>query len=208
MVKIEELFENLGVMKANDHFVYTSGKHGAIYFDKERTYLDPNQVSYLCQIMAARIPLGIKADIIAAPEVGAITLLTWLAYHHGTQTSRKVKAAYARKGEEGTFLFKGSYPDELRGKKVWVVEDVINTGVSAKRVINAVRECGGEVLGLSVLCNRGGHTPDSMGVPHLISLLNLPAEAWPAESCPLCKKGKPINLTLGHGAKFVTNKLS
>jgi orotate phosphoribosyltransferase len=59
------------------------------------------------------------------------------------------------------------------------------------------------VVGVAALCNRGGVTAEALGAPALYSLASVPLESWPAEECPLCAAGVPVNTRLGKGAAFL-----
>ena len=88
-----------------------------------------------------------------------------------------------------------------------MVEDVLTTGGSAKKVIETTRALGGNVVGLGVICNRGGVKPaDVAGVPKLFALLDVTLDAWDASECPLCKKGIPINIEVGKGRDWLKTK--
>jgi orotate phosphoribosyltransferase len=42
-----------------------------------------------------------------------------------------------------------------------------------------------------------------LGAPALFALASVPMQSWPAEECPLCEAGVPINPRLGKGAAFL-----
>jgi orotate phosphoribosyltransferase len=65
-----------------------------------------------------------------------------------------------------------------------------------------VRAAGAEVVGVSALCNRGGVTAAALGAPALHSLLDVRLDSWPAEACPLCRDGVPVNVDVGKGREF------
>jgi orotate phosphoribosyltransferase len=46
---------------------------------------------------------------------------------------------------------------------------------------------------------------ETIGAP-FISLGELPVETWTEEKCPLCKAGKPVNIRVGHGKKYLSSK--
>jgi len=46
-------------------------------------------------------------------------------------------------------------------------------------------------------------TASDLGVSQLIALTELPLESYPAETCPLCAAGVPINTRLGKGAAYL-----
>ncbi len=117
---------------------------------------------------------------------------------------------YAEKADDETFVIRRGYDKLVAGKRVLVVEDVLTTGGSAKKVVEAVRAIGGEVIGLGVLCNRGGITPQDVGdVPELFALVNVKLDAWDEEECLRtgpCSKGIPINTDVGKGREYLAKK--
>jgi orotate phosphoribosyltransferase len=112
------------------------------------------------------------------------------------------------KGGETSFVIKrGQEQFVANGKKILVVEDILTTGGSVKKVVDVVREMGGEVVGVGALCNRGGITPDKIGdVPVLKALMNVKLEAFDESDCPYCKNEVPINVSVGKGLEYVNHK--
>ena len=106
-----------------------------------------------------------------------------------------------------SFVIKRGYNKKVAGKKVLVVEDILTTGGSAKRVVLATRALGGDIVGLGVLCNRGGITPQDVGdVPKLFALVNVKLDSWKEAECPLCAQNVPINIDVGKGKEFLSRK--
>lgn len=104
----------------------------------------------------------------------------------------------------GKFVFKRGYDKYVTGRKVLIVEDILTTGSTVKKVVEAVRAIGGEVVAVAALCNRGGVTAADIGdVPELFSLIDIALEMWDAENCPLCASGVPINTSVGKGQEFL-----
>lgn len=91
----------------------------------------------------------------------------------------------------------------MTGKNVLIVEDIINTGGTVKNIVDLVRSLDGRVFGISAICNRGDATKKSLGVPELISLVNIKLISWPEKECPLCQKGIPVNVEFGKGRYFL-----
>jgi orotate phosphoribosyltransferase len=88
-----------------------------------------------------------------------------------------------------------------------VVEDVITTGGSVKKVIEVTRALGGNIVGLGVLCNRGEITVENVAnPPKLFALVNIKLDAWDEGECPLCAQGVPINTDVGKGREYLTRK--
>ena len=106
-----------------------------------------------------------------------------------------------------TLISRRNYDQLVKGKKVLVVEDITNTGGSAKKTVDAVKEVGGEVLAVAVIVNRNPETvtAEYMGAP-FYPLCIFKAENFDANNCPLCKAKVPINTTIGHGKKYLEAK--
>ncbi len=207
----------VGAVITNSHIVYTSGKHGSAYINKDAIYPHTYETSELCRMLALNFwdvsSSGRSPEVVIAPAVGAVILSQWVGYHltrmnYVSMYQHEVTAVYAEKeGHEDRFVIKRGYDKLIVGKRVLVVEDVLTSGGSAKKVIEAVRALGGNVVGLGVLCNRGGITPADVGdVPKLVALVDVTLEAWDESDCFLCKMKVPINTDVGKGREFVARK--
>jgi orotate phosphoribosyltransferase len=91
----------------------------------------------------------------------------------------------------------------VTGKRVFVVDDIVNTGHSIRQTIDAVRGAGGTVMAAGTLVNRGNVGAKEIGVEDFVYLLEYKIPAWPAVDCPLCRKGVPVNTQYAHGKNFV-----
>jgi orotate phosphoribosyltransferase len=230
----------VGAVITDSHIVYTSGKHGSAYVNKDAIYLHTQATSDLCNTLMERIAkirpvndMPLIPQVVAAPAVGGVILSQWMAYHFSGYWSDNwldIPALYAERKErsfsraalnedgitlqdgeelvikEAEFTFRRDQAKHVRDKRVLVVEDILNTGGSAARTIEAVRNAGGDVVAVGALCNRGGITAEQLGVPYLVSLLDVTMDAWPEAECPLCAKGVPINTSVGHGAQFLARQ--
>lgn len=189
------------------HFVYTNDGHGEIYVNKDAIYPDTYRVAELCQMLANKF-MNVQINVVAAPTIGGVILSQWTAHHLSYKTRGNVLSVYAEKaGADGKdFEFKRGYDKILAGKNVLVVEDILNSGKSAKKVVDAVRKCGGEVRGVGALFNRGGVSKQFLDVPILHSLVSEKMVVWNEADCPLCKQNVPINTNVGKGAKYLKEK--
>ena len=204
---ILEILGSLQAFVTESHIVYTSGKHGSSYINKDALYPHTAETSQLCRLFAEYF-LHDHVEIVIAPALGGIILSQWTAHHLSQLTQREVLALYAEKIEGSKdFVIKRGYDKLLPGKNVLVLEDVLTTGGSVKKVIEHVRTLGGNVVGLGVLCNRGNVLQEEVAsVPKLHALITLSLEAWNPEDCPLCAKNVPINTNVGKGREFLEKK--
>lgn len=201
--EIMELLKSLGAIIDNSHFVYASGRHGRTYVNKDAVYPHTNEISKLCELIAHKFVDDV-VEVVIAPAIGGVILSQWIAYHLTKITGREVLGVYAEKSkdDDSIFVIGRGYDELVSGKNVLVVEDILTTGGSAKKVVETTRAIGGNVVGLGVLCNRGSVTSqDIADVPKLFALVNIKLESWKSDDCPMCKANIPINTMVGHGKK-------
>lgn len=201
--EIEKIFEEVGAVITDSHIVYTSGKHGTAYINKDAVYPYTEKISALCAEIAERFA-GENPDAVVAPALGGIILSQWIAHHLSNILIRPVYGIYAEKTEDGGFVIKRGYDKLIQGKKVLLAEDVLTTGGSIKKVVEVARGVGATIVGVAALCNRGGIMPSDIGgVPRLDSLLAVTLDAWDEVDCPMCKQGMPINTSVGKGREYL-----
>jgi orotate phosphoribosyltransferase len=181
------------------HIVYTSGKHGSAYVNKDAVYPNTARVAELCRHLADAAKPH-RPDVVCGPAMGGIILAQWTGHHLG------LPAVYAEKVSEGGMALRRGYDRLVAGKRVLVVEDILNTGGSIKEAIAAVGAAGGEVVAAAALVNRGGVTAADVGAPALVALLDVALDAWDAAACPLCRDGVPVNTEVGKGREFLAGR--
>lgn len=199
--QVLDLLREIGALKTG-HFILKSGAHADTYMDKDSVFPDTFIASQLGELIADRcLDANLWIEIVVAPAVGAIAFAQWVAHHLRLKTGQKVLAIYAEKQKDGSFAIGRSFRPLVCGRVTLVVEDVLTTGGSALKVVEATKEAGGKVAGAGVLCNRGGVTAESLGVPWLAWLTTLDKVGTHVydSDCPLCAEGVPINTDLGHG---------
>jgi orotate phosphoribosyltransferase len=206
MSKIDVLKQlaQIDAVITNSHIVYTSGKHGSAYVNKDAIYPHTELTSSLCLEIAEHFA-NANVDVVIAPAVGGVILSQWVAYHLTQLTKREVLGVYAEKsGDE--FVIKRGYDKLCKGKRVLVVEDILTTGGSVKKVVEALGAIGVQIVGAAALCNRGEvSTRDVGNPPELFSLTNIKLDAWDAGECPMCREQTPINTDVGKGREFLSS---
>lgn len=218
---IEKILESCGAV-LRGHFVLKNrgkkdeyaeirgcGDHSGLYVNKDALFPPPAVNSILCgEIVNHFMDLGLhKIDVVAGPAVGAIAQLVYIRDYLADYTH--ILAAVYAEEVDGKKVFRRGFDKLIPGKRVLVVEDIATTGGSARGVVDAVKSLGGEVVGVSLVCNRGGVTAEDLGVPHLFSLYELSGnevKKYPMEDCPLCREGVPISTNVGHGKQFLEIK--
>lgn len=206
--KVEELFEKSGSIFNNSHFVFTSGKHASRYIDKMALFAHPIYASEMGKLFAEKYK-ATAIDVVVAPAMGGIILSQWTAYHLSQYNDKDIIGIYTEKTPEGQQKFTRGYDAYVKGKNVLVVEDNVTTGGSVKKVVNAVRNAGGNVIEVCSMTNINpvpeSITDEVIGAKYS-ALAILPVVLYEEEDCPLCKQNVPINTEHGHGKKFLESK--
>lgn len=203
---IISLLKKVGAVLTDDHFVYTSGKHGSVYINKDALYPHSEETSQVGLMFAQKFK-DRDIDVVAAPALGGIILSQWTAYHLSKLKRKDVLGVYTEKTLEKNQIFTRGYDMLIKGKNVLVIEDLTTTGGSVRKVVDSVISAGGKVIAVCVMVNRDsvGVTSEVVGGP-FSALGVLKAEAFDEEDCPLCRKGIPINTSVGHGRKYLENR--
>ena len=203
MEDIIEMLKSVGAIITDSHIVYTSGKHGSVYVNKDALYPHTALSSKVGEMFAQTIK-DLDVDVVVAPALGGIILSQWTAFHLSKLKGKEIFGIYTEKDTEKNQVFTRGYNTFVTGKNVLVIEDLTTTGGSVLKVVNSVRSAGGNVVAVSVMVNRNPDMVNAtmMGAP-FNALGVLKAEAFDASLCPLCKSGVPINTTVGHGKKYL-----
>lgn len=185
------------------HFVLNSGVHADRYVNKDRLYPHVLSTELLCMEMATRI-VRQRIEVVVGPVMGAVILSYAVALSLSKLTGKEVNCVYAEKTGDGGFDLRRGYEEFVRKRRVAIVEDVFTTGTSANSVAGAVQQCGGRVVLVTGLYNRGLVTAgDLSNIPRLLSLVNNPIMSWTETECPLCAHGIPVNTKVGKGKEFL-----
>ena len=131
------------------HFVLTSGRHSASYFQCAKVLQHPEYLTAFSVMIADEFEEK-APDVVISPAIGGVVLGTEVGTQLGCRT------IFAERKEGKMVIRRGFHIDE--GEKVLVVEDVITTGGSVKEVMNLVEDAGGNILGVGVLVDRSNGT--------------------------------------------------
>ena len=126
-----------------DPFTWASGWKSPFYCDNRKTLSFPRLRSFvkleLCHLIQAEFP---EADVVAGVATGAIAQGALVADELGLPFCY-VRSKAKDHGMQN--LIEGDLP---QGAKVVVVEDLISTGGSSLKAVEALRQAGAEVVGM------------------------------------------------------------
>lgn len=197
------------------HFIYTSGKHAPRYLNKMALFAHPIYAAQMGKLFAEKFK-NKKIDVVVAPALGGIVLAQWVAYHLSKLNKKDVISVYTEKdkgtsasGAESNQIFTRGYNKYVKGKNVLVVEDIVTTGVSVKKVVIAVKAAEGRIV---EVCSMANINTDPKSITDKLigakfsCLAELPVVLYDEGKCDLCGKNVPINTNLGHGKKYLEEK--
>jgi orotate phosphoribosyltransferase len=204
--EVIDILKKTGAIVSDSHFVYVSGKHAPVYINKDYVYPHTEYISRIAQIIAKKYKES-PIDVVVGPSIGGIILSQWTAHHLSLLKEKEVLSIYTEKQIDKDQIFTRGYDTYVRGKNVLVVEDIVTTGGSLKKVINSVQKEGGRVLSACAIVNKDPENinPSFLGVPFdYLAIVGM--DVYDEKNCPLCKAGVPINVQMGHGKKFLESK--
>jgi len=171
-VDLGALLESSGAI-LRGHFILTSGRHSAVYFEKFRVLERPEVLSALASQLVSELPSG-SVDLVAGPTTGGIIIAFEVARQLG------VPSLYVESEDGQRKLRRGAKVPP--GARILVVDDVLTTGKSVREVNTLLKEQGGEVVGVGVLIDRSGGAVD-FGVP-LVRAYEVQAESFAPDEVP------------------------
>ncbi|PHX96203.1 MAG: orotate phosphoribosyltransferase [Gemmatimonadetes bacterium] len=149
-------------------FTLASGKQSSVYVDARLTTMSPEGLATIGPLALERIrAAGLDPDAVGGLTLGADPVAYAIAYASALAGS-PLRAFTVRKEAKvhGTGkLIEGPF---TLGDRVVIVEDVITTGGSALRAIDAVRAAGGIIIGVLAVVDReegGQEALAAAGVP-------------------------------------------
>jgi orotate phosphoribosyltransferase len=164
------------------HFRLSSGLHSNRYLQCARLLMWPSRAEEAGRSLAEELS-EFRPAAVVSPAMGGIVI------GHETARALGVPFLFAER-QDGPFALRRGFRLES-GKPVVVVEDVLTTGRSTREVLELCSSQGARLAAAGSIVDRG-MPKDALPVPTR-SLLSLSLPAWPAEECPLCRQGVPLD---------------
>ncbi len=163
------------------HFRLTSGLHSNEYMQCALVLQHPSIAEKFGRQLAGHFA---KADIVVSPAIGGLII--------GHEVAKALGARFLfteRDPATSKMILRRGF-NVSPGETAVVIEDVVTTGGSTRDVIETLEAAGVKVLGAGSIIDRSGGKAD-LGVPK-VALATLEVTAWPADFCPLCQQGVPV----------------
>jgi orotate phosphoribosyltransferase len=192
---LEELQAMGAVLRGR--FVYKSLRQGEWYIDKDMILPNGDDVTNRlekCPHFENVCMSAPEIGVVIGPAVAGAVFATLVGLELGCP------AIYADKDGDG-FRIREPFKKLLNGANVLITEDLTTTGNSAKSVVEAVRACGGNVVAVYALANRGKVTKEMLGVPMFETMFTVEFDTYAPDEVPEWLAAIPISTTHGHGVK-------
>jgi orotate phosphoribosyltransferase len=177
------------------HFRFESGHHGGLWLELELLCLRPERIRRLAAQIAERLARH-RIETICGPLVEGAFVALMVAER------LSVPFTYAERfaDEKTSMLYAVQYRlsralrNVVRGKRVAIVNDVINAGSAIRGTFADLKACGAEPVAVAALAVLGGSAAKFASDHNLAleTLESMPNKIWTREECPLCASGVPL----------------
>lgn len=142
--EVLDFFRKSGAMMEG-HFILTSGFHSPHYFQCAKVLQHPEYNSIFAGAIAQHFR-DKKPDVVISPAVGGIVF--------GTEVGRQLgcRTIFAER-ENGVMKLRRGF-EIKENENVLVIEDVVTTGGSVLEVIETVKSCKGNIVGVGFIIDR------------------------------------------------------
>src|SRR5712692_10391582 len=134
-----EIIKRLSFLRGS--FVLSSGRTSNYFLDMKPTMLDPEGSSLLAELVLAQLQ-DVEVQSIGGIAIGAVPLVSQVAMLSHS-TDRPMPGFFVRKAVKDHGIQKlidGVKQDDLKGKRVAILEDVTTSGESAMRASRAAQD--------------------------------------------------------------------
>jgi orotate phosphoribosyltransferase len=132
--------------------ILASGREADYYIDLRRVTLDGAAAPVVGRVMR-QLVADWDFDCVGGLTLGADPVALAML-HAAAAAGQRLDAFVVRKSEKAHGLHKKIEGTTVQGRRALVVEDTSTTGGSVQQAIDAVREAGGEVIGVAVVVDR------------------------------------------------------
>jgi orotate phosphoribosyltransferase len=193
--KFEQLLLDL-LHSRSGHFLTESGRHSDVWFDTKWLFLDSELLKPIVTEFGRKLAVH-SFDIICGPADGGARIAQMISDGLGIEcvvSEREVSRDNTSYTPIVTYSIPLNAHDVIKGKKIAIVDDIINAGVAAKATYHELVKLGAIPVVLGALLIKGDliypFIEDRNLSIEMISKCN--NNMWLPEDCPLCVSKQPI----------------
>lgn len=191
------LADDLGrlLVARTGHFRLESGHHGNLWLDLDQLFVRPRRLAPFLADLADRLA-PYRVEAVCGPLLGGAFVAQSVAARLDLDCCHTER--HAGPSTVDYALPPGLAP-VLRGRRVAVVDDVVNAGSAVRGTARAVRAVGGRPVAVGALLVLGASAArlaaaEGMAVEYVAQR---PNPLWSLAECPLCAAGEPVQDLLG-----------
>jgi orotate phosphoribosyltransferase len=180
MDEIINIFRESGAL-LQGHFQLTSGLHSPTYFQCALVLQYPQYCHLLAQKIVNRF-IKYQPDAVISPAIGGIVI--------GQEVGRQlgIRTIFSER-QDGTMQLRRGFSIKAN-ENLLVCEDVVTSGGSVYEVLNLLKQNDARAIGIGYIVDRSNGKV-KFGIEQYC-VMQLDAETYNPQSCPLCKAGLPI----------------
>ncbi len=179
------------------HFQLESGHHGDLWFQLETLCLHSREIRSFAAQLAARLAQH-NVEVVCGPLVEGAFVALLVSLELGCDFTYAERFADATR--EGLFPVQYHPPKSLhsavKGKRVAIVNDVINAGSAVRGAFADLQALGANVVAIGALLALGDSIA-GFAAEHRIPLellQQMPNNLWTPAQCPLCAAAEPLEI--------------
>jgi orotate phosphoribosyltransferase len=178
------------------HFRLESGHHGELWLDLERLCMRVRHVEQAATELADQLRSH-QIDVVCGPliEGAFVALLVASKLDVPFTYSERLANTNAKELYGFSYRVPVGLRSELAGKRVAIVNDVINAGSAVRGTFIDVVECGGGPVAIGSIVVLGTWA-QRFAEEHrlaLETLASMPNRVWEPSACPLCAAGHALD---------------
>lgn len=182
------------VKSRNGHFALESGHHGDLWLNLDTLFYRPALLQPWVQALAKRLAAH-KIDAVCGPASGGAFLAYSIACELGADFCYAERITPTEKDSAGIqYKIPSAFHQLIEGKRIAIVDDVINAGHAVSAVMSEVTNCGATCVAVSALLvlQTGAKSFTPTGNIPLEKIASLSSHLWSPAQCPLCASGTPL----------------
>ncbi len=184
------------------HYVFSSGLHG----DAHSNFVSCNLTTKSREFLISECYQEIQTFPLDGRWHKVVLAGTGCGYWYAAMVAERLGAPsiYIERDRMGHFVLRRDQERYLKGSIVLLLDDVLSTGTTAKRLAALIESYGVPLVGALFLLDRSiTQQGNWIFTPHTATpvkaLFREPMQMWPREECPLCKAGTPFSVKFGNG---------
>ncbi len=183
-----ELLRDTGAMREG-HFEFPNGMHSSHYFQMPLAMRYHGNARVLT-VALSRLLRGEPEVLAALPDCAVVAPAAGgIPVAFGIREALDADQIFWAEKEDGRYYFR-QYLD-ARGLKCILVDDIVRSGKVLTYMVELIRQAGAEVVAIGSLLHFKDAQVDIGDVPYFW-LLDVDCQFYTPETCPLCKKGEPL----------------